>query len=407
MSESQKPLLAQPISFHHSKKTARNRFLKAAMTEKLASYDQQNPLGRGKPNDHLTGIYQRWGEGEIGVIITGNIQVHREHLEAPGNVIIDPEIPEDYTPYLAEIATAAKAKGSLIIGQVSHPGRQNSVTVNPKALSPSNVQLELDWGKFGEPEPLTIDGIKDIVKRFAFAARVLYNAGFDGIQIHAAHGYLVNQFLSPVTNLRTDQYGGSLENRSRILFEIIEAINAALPSNASFIVGLKLNTGDLSEKGFNLEDAKKLAHRLDEEGGVDLIELSGGTYSDWPFDGTEAEGLFIDSAKEIRPQLKTTRLAVTGGFLSRDVMSKVLDNNIADFVGFGRPFAAEPDLALKFISGKSTKAKENKLPPSFFIRNVAATHQFRQFGNGEEPTDFSVQKNADEFLASLNAPKKA
>jgi len=211
-----------------------------------------------------------------------------------GNTIIDRDLPSGYLEDWVEVARAAKSEGSLVIGQLNHPGRQVPVNIQPYPEAPSDVEHPPTGGiLYGRPAPLTIEGIKDIVQRFAYAASVLHRAGFDGIQVkfrhryrysmslnqtqlHAAHGYLLSQFLASRTNIRKDEYGGSLNNRARILLEIIEAIKQAV-QNPFFIISVKLNSQDFMHDGLSAEESIMVAKLL-ENAGVDLIEVSGGTY---------------------------------------------------------------------------------------------------------------------------------
>ncbi|EJD45600.1 FMN-linked oxidoreductase [Auricularia subglabra TFB-10046 SS5] len=280
--------LGQPLLLPFSGRLARNKVLKSATSERLATFDAADEFSRGKPTEELINLFKIWGEGEIGIIVTGNIMVHRSHIESAGAIILDQAIPTDYTPSLRQLARAAKAHGSLLIGQLSHPGRQTSGILQPLPVSASDVQLILEGGSspatHGRPRALPVHEIHEIVTRFVWAAQALYRADFDGVQIHAAHGYLIGQFLSPRTNLRTDIYGGSLENRARLLYEIVEAVRSAI-ADQRFIISVKLNVDDFVEGGFSLEDSLHVAERL-EALRVDLIELSGGTYEGWRFHHT-------------------------------------------------------------------------------------------------------------------------
>lgn len=233
--------LGKPLHFEFSGKTAPNRFLKGAMTERLSSWDPKNFEARGIPSKELQNVYKRWGEGGLGHILTGNIMIAYDHLEAAGNPIITPEDPFEGERFEAfkELARLAKAHGSLITGQVSHPGRQVEERIQPKPISASDVQLtgEVMGMKFAKPTPASQETINDIIKRFTYAAKYLAAAGYDGIQLHGAHGYLLSQFLSSTTNKRTDKYGGSLDNRARIIVEIAQSIRKELPTSSGFLLG--------------------------------------------------------------------------------------------------------------------------------------------------------------------------
>lgn len=169
-------------------------------------------------------------------------------LEAPGNPIVfrEYETPERLDAFKRQ-ADAAKAHGSLIIMQLSHAGRQVADFIQPNPVSASDVQLEPRMGmSFGKPTPLTTEGIKEVVDQFAYGAEVAYRTGYHGVQLHGAHGYLLAQFLAQTTNQRTDQYGGSLENRARIIYEIVEEIRKRVP-DPKFSLSIKINSAEFQK----------------------------------------------------------------------------------------------------------------------------------------------------------------
>ncbi|MFQ3228603.1 MAG: 2,4-dienoyl-CoA reductase-like NADH-dependent reductase (Old Yellow Enzyme family), partial [Porticoccaceae bacterium] len=187
-----------------------NRLSKAAMTEGLATAE-------GIPTAELARLYGLWSDGGAGMLLSGNIIIDKDHLERPGNVVIDrPPSPQMHDA-LVGWATAATRNGNQFWAQISHAGRQTQKLVNKNPKAPSAVKLGLPGGQFGEPVALMIDEIHDIVQRFGVCAAAVKEAGFTGVQIHAAHGYLLSQFLSPRSNQRIDVYGGDLANRARAL----------------------------------------------------------------------------------------------------------------------------------------------------------------------------------------------
>ena len=271
--------LGKPLQFEFSGRTAPNRFLKGAMTERLSSWDAKKLEARGIPSKGLINVYRRWGEGGIGLQLSGNIMIEYDHLEAAGNPIIPRKSPFDGERFEAfkEMAVQGKAQGSLMVGQVSHPGRQVQETIQKHPISASDVQLEgnVMGMTFAKPKAATDEDIANVIEGFAHAAEYLEKAQWDGIELHGAHGYLLAQFLSPTTNHRTDKYGGSLENRARLILEIAQAIRKR--TSSKFILGIKLNSVEFQDKGFTPEEAKKLCAML-EENRFDFVELSGGTY---------------------------------------------------------------------------------------------------------------------------------
>ncbi|OAP59552.1 hypothetical protein AYL99_06850 [Fonsecaea erecta] len=402
--------LGQPLKFEFSGKTAPNRFLKAAMTERLSSWDPVNLEKRGVPSQELIRVYQRWGEGGFGVILTGNIMVDYKSLEAPGNPIIPPGAPFEGARFEAfkELASQGKAHGSLIVGQVSHPGRQVEQRLEPNPISASDVQLEGEvmGMRFAKPRAATQEDIKDIINRFTHAAEYLAKAGYDGIQLHGAHGYLLAQFLSQTTNKRTDQYGGSLQNRARLILEIAQSIRKKLPASSGFVLGIKINSVEFQEGGFTADEAKELCVLL-EQNEFDFVELSGGTYQSLAFvhkreSTRKREAFFLEFAEKIAPGLKKTKTYVTGGFRTLDGMVNALKT--VDGVGLGRPACQEFHMGKDLLEGKIVGAINQKVDQdNFGLHTVIAGSQMKQVGRGQEPIDMSVQENVDAFMKDMGA----
>ena len=334
----------------------KNRIAKAAMTEGLASRD-------GLPNAAHETLYRRWAGGSIGLSITGNVQIDRLHLERPGNVICDGPLSGEARTAWTRWAAAATAHETKAWVQISHAGRQTQKSVNPSPKAPSAVALGLPGGQFGVPVPLTEAEIVELIARFADVAVVAREAGFNGVQIHAAHGYLLSQFLSPLANRRTDAWGGSLENRARFLLETVKAVRSAVGDD--FAIGVKLNSADFQKGGFAFDDCITVADWLAELK-VDLLEISGGTYEqpammdfagmDPPVQPKQAssrarEAYFVDLAKALM-QGRTPPLLVTGGFRSRAGMETAIDSGIA-MIGVARPLCATPDAVTDLLEGRS------------------------------------------------------
>lgn len=282
--------LGQPLTFAFSKRTVPNRFLKGAMSERLASFSVTDPMARGIPSDELINAYKHWGAGEIGINLTGNVMIDPEHLEAAGNLVIPrhAEFSGERFERFRQLATAGKENGCLIIAQVGHPGRQTPEELQPNPISASDVQVKdgTQGMKFGKPRAATPEDIANIIDGFAHAAEYLDKAGFDGIELHGAHGYLLSQFLSPATNHRTDQYGGDLKNRMRLILEVRDEISKRVKKD--FVVGIKVNSVEFQEKGFQPDEARDLCQAL-EQHQFDFVELSGGTYENWPLNNAKRE----------------------------------------------------------------------------------------------------------------------
>ena len=336
--------------------TLANRIAKAAMTEGLATPN-------GLPTPELETLYGLWSDGGAGMLLSGNIQVDASHLERPGNVVIDREPDEQMKAALAAWAQAGTRQGNHFWAQISHAGRQTQKIVNPHPKAPSAVKLGLPGGQFGEPVALTETEIQELVGRFALCARVVKEAGFTGVQVHAAHGYLLSQFLSPRSNLRTDQYGGVLENRARMLLEVVRAVRESV--GPSFPVAVKLNSADFQRGGFDFADSLQVAQWLQQEG-VDLLEISGGTYEQPKLLGVEGieevdpqevaqstqqrEAYFVDFALAMREQVSIPFM-VTGGFRRRDAMEQAIASGGADVIGLGRPMCVMTDAPEQLFNG--------------------------------------------------------
>jgi 2,4-dienoyl-CoA reductase-like NADH-dependent reductase (Old Yellow Enzyme family) len=321
-----------------SGQTLRNRIAKAAMEEGMAGPAQL-------PDERLLALYRRWGAGGAGLLITGNVMVHAEALTGPGGVVLDADSPLE--PFAAW-AQAGKAGGASMWMQISHPGRQVQANMPGVVWGPSDVAVDLGRlsKQFGRPTAMTPEQIHATIERFATTARQAELAGFDGVEVHAAHGYLLSQFLSPLVNTRTDDWGGSLQNRARLLLEIVSAIRAEV--SPGFAVAVKLNSADFQRGGFDADDAQKVIDMLAPLG-VDLVEVSGGSYESPAMTGRPAdtrtaarEAYFLELAAELA-KTSPVPLMLTGGITRVDTAERVLANNVA-VVGMGTALAVTPDL---------------------------------------------------------------
>ncbi|CAE6519333.1 unnamed protein product [Rhizoctonia solani] len=406
-------LLGESIQFPFSGNIAKSRFLKGAMSERMASWDQKDLSKRGIPSDDLVGLYEGWGKAGYGVILTGNVMLHPEQLEAPGNPILygPHETPERIEQF-RKMAAAGKAHGSLMIMQVSHPGRQVAAFVNPNPVGASDIQLADRMGmSFGKPTPLDKSGIREIVDQFAYTAEAAYRTGFDGVQIHGAHGYLIAQFLSQTTNNRTDEYGGSIENRARIIKEVVEAIRAKV-ADPKFVIGIKVNSVEFQAKGFQPEEAAELCKLL-ETMGIDFVELSGGTYEEFGFRHADSaprestlkrESFFTVFAQQITPRLKKTVVYVTGGFRSATAMAEAVRSGACAGVGLGRPAGSDPILPSEIIQGAATGATDMKISPHDFGLGLLATGiQMEAIARGKPVIDLSDPNELVRFKDAAQA----
>ena len=337
----------------------KNRFCKAAMTERIAK-------GNNLAHQGHVNLYDRWAEGNIGILLTGNVQVDRRNLEGPANVVIDKNnYKEQYDDLKAWSAAGTKNNTQLWM-QISHAGRQTPGEINSSPLAPSNIGLKIPGKNYGTPIPMTEEDILDVIDRYVFTAKIARDTGFTGVQFHSAHGYLLSEFLSPDINNRTDAWGGSLENRARIHIEIINKCRKEVGED--FPISVKLNSADFQKGGFTADESIQVAQML-EDAGVDIIEISGGTYEQPKLIGVDdltinpkrseerkestiaREAYFLEYAQDIRKAVSLP-LMVTGGFRTREGIEDALQSNVCQMVGIGRPLCADPYCIKKMIEGE-------------------------------------------------------
>ena len=342
-----------------------NRIAKAALTEGLADIN-------GMPTAELKQLYGLWSDGGAGLLLSGNIQIDANHLERPGNVIIESEPKNNLINSLKEWSTAATRNNNHFWAQISHAGRQTQTNINKAPKAPSPIKVALPGGQFGRPIALTTEEIKEIIEGFGIAAMTCKNSGFTGVQIHAAHGYLLSQFLSPRSNIRMDAYGGELINRARLLIEIVRAVRSRVGND--FPISVKLNSADFQKGGFNFKDSLQVAQWLEQES-IDLLEISGGTYEQPKLLGVEGigeyedqniakstlkrEAYFVDFAIELRKKISTPMM-VTGGFRHREAMVHAIESGTADLIGIGRPFCVLTDAPKRLFNGLNELPKYEK-----------------------------------------------
>jgi 2,4-dienoyl-CoA reductase-like NADH-dependent reductase (Old Yellow Enzyme family) len=317
-----------------------NRLGRAAMTEGLAD-SRNDPTGR-----HFR-LYAANAAGGAGLVLTGNAMVDRRHLERARNVVLDSETGRE------ALRKWAEASGPHALVQISHPGRQSTRFVQSHPVSPSGGPAVALAGLFARPRALPAEEIIEIRSRFATAGRMAVEAGFAGIEVHAAHGYLLSSFLDPGQNLRTDEYGGGIEGRSRLLLEIVGELRQTLPDGAAVAVKLDARDGARTDLAW-------LGRRLG-EAGTDLIEVSGGNYESPAMLGLEPDGSEIRSDHEspfwqgaaALSQATDVPVMLTGGFRTRVGIDQALGSGVAAMVGVGRPLAIRPELAGELLRGET------------------------------------------------------
>ncbi|CAF1053648.1 unnamed protein product [Rotaria sp. Silwood1] len=353
MSQNEMPIV-QPFELPCGLKLS-NRIVKASMEEMLGSGDNQ-------PNEYIYRLYERWAKGSFGLILTGNVQIDERYPGLMTDMMIPSKDKIDIEKW-KKYANVCQSHGTPAIVQINHAGRQSPSGKRPfrePPIAPSPVPLSIGNNIFARtlrrlvistPHEMTRVQIDEAVTKFVEAAEIMVKAGFAGVELHGSHGYLISSFLSPKTNKRNDEYGATPKDRMMFLFRIIDAIRAIVPQ--TFAVGVKLNSADFSTGGLTEEEAHDQIRWIDEHGGIDFIEISGGTYEAPAMAGSEhdtrsertkrREAYFIEFAAKVR---KTTKipLIVTGGFRTREGMNDAIRSDACDLVAIARPVCIEFNL---------------------------------------------------------------
>jgi 2,4-dienoyl-CoA reductase-like NADH-dependent reductase (Old Yellow Enzyme family) len=381
-------LLAQPLTLPNGTVLA-NRLAKSAMSEALGSYDNH-------VTPQLPRLYARWAKSGIGLLFTGNVMIDRRALGEPGNVVLEDE---SDMALLTQWARAATDQGVQIWMQLNHPGKQSPKGLNPYNVSPSAIPFRKDMAAFFDtPRELTVAQIEEIIARFGRSAALAKKAGFSGVQIHGAHGYLVSQFLSPHHNQRSDDWGGSAENRRRFGLAVYAEIRRQVGKD--FPVGIKLNSADFQRGGFTEEESLATIRAL-ADAGMDLIEISGGTYESPAMTGIGASGqaastlareaYFLEFAEKLRATVRTP-LMVTGGFRTQAGMNAALRSGALDLVGLSRLLALDPDAPAQLLRGRDSPHRVRPITTGIKVVDRMAlmevawyARQLQRIANGREP----------------------
>lgn len=380
--------LAQSFSLPNGT-LVRNRIFKSAMSEALATSD-------GAPTPALTHLYGAWADGGVGLCVTGNVMIDARALGEPGNVVIEDERHFDA---LCAWAAAATRHGTQCWVQLNHPGKQAPTGLNRENVAPSAVPFRAEMKAFfPAPRELRDDEIHEIIARFGRAAGIVRRAGFSGVQIHGAHGYLVSQFLSPHHNRREDAWGGTPEKRRRFVLAVLAAMRSEV--GPEFPIGIKLNSADFQRGGFTEEESLDTIRAL-AEAGIDLVEISGGTYEAPAMTGVRAEmsksstlqreAYFLEFAEKVRRAVQVP-LVVTGGFRSLAGMANAITSGAVDFVGLARALAIETDLPLRLLAGSEPTQQVRPIRTGIgaidrmgLMEIVWYTGQLKRIGRGEAP----------------------
>lgn len=380
-------LLNQPFTLPNGT-VVKNRLFKSAMSEGLGTWDN-------RMTPQLVRLYDRWAKGGVGLLVTGNIMIDRRHLGEPGNLAIEDERDLSLLHAWAKAGTQEKTQ---LWAQLNHPGKQVMRGIVKDPVGPSAVPFSRELRSvFATPRALLETEILEIIQRFGRSAAIVKKAGFSGVQIHGAHGYLVSQFLSGHHNQRTDQWGGSAENRRRFVLEVYKEIRRQVGED--FPVGIKLNSADFQRGGFTEEESLDVIRELS-AAGIDLIEISGGTYEEPAMAGKaypkkastlQREAYFMTFAEQAR-QATTTPLVVTGGFRSPQGMEDALASGAVDFVGIARLLAIEPDAPQRLLAGQPSRQQVRPISTGIkFVDNAAMMEvmwygrQLRRLGSGKKP----------------------
>jgi 2,4-dienoyl-CoA reductase-like NADH-dependent reductase (Old Yellow Enzyme family) len=382
------PAFAQPFTLPNGR-VVKNRLVKSAMSEALGTTDNH-------VTEALVTLYGRWAAGGIGLNITGNVMVDRRALGEPNNVALEDEAD---MALLRAWAEAGTAQGTELWMQLNHPGKQSPKGLNAETVSPSALGFGDTLAPFfNTPRELTEAEIVDIIARFGRSAALAKAAGFTGVQIHGAHGYLVSQFLSGRHNQRSDGWGGDAERRRRFVLETYKSIRTA--TGPEFSVGIKMNSADFQKGGFSEEESLDVVRALS-EAGIDMIEISGGTYEAPVMAGVTREPMkestirreayFLEFAEKARGATKTP-LLVTGGFRSVAGMSAAIESGAVDFIGLARLLAIEPDAPLRLVAGQEPREAVRPVKTGIAAIDKMAlleiawyARQLRRMGHGGEP----------------------
>lgn len=305
----------------------KNRILKSAMSDSLGD-------GTGHPSDDQIRLYQRWADGGVAASIIGEVQGSPHYAERPGNLVLTASA--DLGRFRA-LALVGRAQGSQLWVQLGHAGALAYAPIStprgPSALNVPGLRAA----------ELTLEEIASVPTSFAATARLALDCGFGGVEIHAAHGFLLSQFLSPLFNQRTDAYGGSIEKRAMLLLETIDAVRSAVGTGTP--IAVKLNSSDMLEGGLSEEEALKVVALL-ERTSIDVIDISGGTYfpgAKAASDGAGAGPYFRRFARQARA-VTGKPLMLTGGIKTRAQADDAVSDGTADLIGLARALVLEPRL---------------------------------------------------------------
>ncbi|MFK0251472.1 NADH:flavin oxidoreductase [Amycolatopsis azurea] len=362
-----------------------NRIAKAGMSEQLAARD-------GAPTDELRRLYATWARSGAGLLITGNVMINRDGLVEPRNVILDDD--RHLNKFKTWADTVHAGGPAAVWMQINHPGRVATVPFTRRPVAPSANREPVPGYNLRKPRELTASRIQELVRSYARTAELAVAAGFDGVQIHAGHGYLLSQFLSPLANTRDDHYGRDAAGRRRALLETVTAVRAAIGPRLP--VSVKLNSTDFQHGGLTETESLDVARAL-ADSGVDLLEITGGNYAEPAMEGvhhtgrgTAGEAYFLGYAAEVRRRL-TVPLMLTGGLRTRDTMHRLLNDGAVDVAGIARPMAFVPDYPARVLAGEPEPVlplgprPTGYRPLDGYLQLAAHNAQFHRMASGRPP----------------------
>ncbi|OAT69765.1 hypothetical protein AWB85_19080 [Mycobacteroides immunogenum] len=338
--------IAEPLTLPCGS-TLSNRLAKSSMSEGLADRS-------GQPGPALNTLYAIWARGGAGLLISGNVMIDPEALGEPGQVIARDR---SVLPALAAWAAQVhEVPGPQLWMQINHPGNQAILPLAKRPVSASDRGLPLPLVSLRRSRPLSTAQVRDLARQFADTAALAIEAGWDGVQIHAAHGYLLSQFLSPKTNDRDDEYGGSADARRKVLLDTVIAVRERIGSTVP--ISVKLNSADFAYGGLDEAESLDVAVAL-AEAGIDLLEISGGGAEDLanmlgpkagerPLNAHEA--FFLPYAEKLK-QRTNVPVMLTGGLRSRDAMERIIAEGTVDIIGMARPMAVYTDYPARLLAG--------------------------------------------------------
>lgn len=361
-----------------------NRIAKAAMSEQLAHRD-------GTASDKLRRLYAVWASGGAGLLLSGNIMIDRDALTEPGNVILDDA--RDLDAIRAWTGSTAGTAAKMW-AQINHPGKVAVSPFNRRPVAPSARRSPVPGYNIRKPRELTGADIDRLIRKFARTAGLAVAGGFDGVQVHAAHGYLLSQFLSPLSNLRDDEWGGDEQRRMKLLLETVAAVRETVGDEVP--VAVKLNSTDFLRGGFTNEQALNVALAL-ADAGIDLLEISGGGYEQPAMTGVavgqasdeSGDGYFIDFARQIRGH-STVPLILTGGLRVPRAMESIVEDGTVDMIGIGRPLTFVPDYPRQILAGHTPRLPKSAprlgyRPADGYLELAWHNNQLHRIAAGKTP----------------------